>query len=63
MIIRMADCIGRTYVGAGETGYAIFDMLDYTEGFFLVKLKNLGRTDVDTEFASPARLFMNGNIK
>jgi hypothetical protein len=63
MVVGMRDGIGGADIGAGKTGDTIIDLLDHTETLFLVQFENVGRTDVDTEFAPPAGLFMNNNLK
>jgi hypothetical protein len=58
----MGNGIGWTYVSTGKTGNAVINMFDYTESFFFIQLKNLGRADVYTQLTPAARLFVDRNF-
>jgi len=50
MIVRIGNGIGRADIGTGKAGDAVVGVFDYAEPLFLIQFKNLGRTDVDTQF-------------
>jgi hypothetical protein len=59
MIVHMSNGIGRTDIGTGKAGDAVIGVFDYAEPLFLIQFKNLGRTDIDTQFTSSTRLFVD----
>jgi hypothetical protein len=59
----MSDGIGRADISTGQTGNAVIDLFHHTKTFFRVQFEHFGRTDIDAEFASPARLLMDCYLK
>jgi hypothetical protein len=63
MIVNMSNGIGRTDIGTREAGDAVIGVLDHTESLLFVQFENFGRADVDTQFTSATRLFVNSYFK